>query len=195
MNRRLLLLLFAVPCTPLGVFAQSLAPRSFEVQIRQNAKNLISNWSLVREYQGQWRKLQVLHAEIEAIDVVKSESLLYPFVGKVSILIGLEYGQLVETKEEAEGQRRDPKRAPDPMEINVVSFDLQFVPGDTAWRFLSGLSRSSASAMIGGNQWIPLTPIMLRSGPYGAIINALSTPVAAAKLKPKLKQGKAQLQM
>ena len=189
MYRRLFIFSVANVYASPNIFAQSLPPKSFASQINKNSKILEKSWSyLISDQNAKWKKLYATQVEVDSIDVVKSESLLYPYMGKLVIRMNIVHGEFVATKEEAKAQARDPKKMNDPGASVSNVFELQFASEEKSWRFISGRSKNSAAAIAGAPDWFALTPVIIRDGPFGSIMNLLSMPIRGERTNGKSKK-------
>lgn len=189
MQRRLLLLSLASASIPFHARSQNLQPKSFATQIKQNSNILETSWShLINDRDGTWKKIYATKVDIDFLDVVKGDSLLHPYIGKLTIRMNLVHSESVTTEEEAKTINRDANRMINPMQYVNTILDLQFTPKEKAWQYISGRSKNSVSAMLGDSDWITLNSANLRAGPMGSISDLLSAPIKSGKNSSPLRK-------
>lgn len=181
------ILVLASAALPTWSIAQSIDPKSFEIQIK-NGVRLVNDWKFLKQDSDSlWQKQWLLVDDIK-YDVVKSESALRPLVGTLQVSVVSMFGVKQPTRAEAEAEHKieEAPRVPSGKNVYTLEYDLKFEPSDAGWSFLEGKARTSLLLMLGLHDWINLSATEMRDGGgmHGHIIRAFATPVPLKK-KPQ----------
>lgn len=176
MQRRNLIALIAVCSMSLSAQGALLSPQSFETQIRQGVKKLTGWESVDQNKDGTWRKVSLFQTNILKLDVVKSESLLRPYMGTLHMTFNLVFSDSFPTRESAAASLMHIQK--DLGNTSTFECEYQFAPGDVRWEFVSGRTRSSASFAAGDYDWFPLNAATINNDGniHKAVVEVLSSP-------------------
>lgn len=155
--------------------AQSqLTPQSFVTQVKANGPR-VAAWAKVYAQESQYRQV-TFQANVRDIDVVASQSLLRPYLGKALISYSIQHGPLFGTAEEAQAAQR-PQVLP---ESPFGECEVMFLPREDQWRFEEARCRNSTT-----KQWMLMDRDGLVGKPLGDMLAELDTPVAKQPPAPK----------
>lgn len=151
-----------------------LTPQSFVTQLNANGPR-VAAWTKVYAQENQYRQV-VFQANVRDIDVVASQSLLRPYIGKALISYSIQHGPRFVTAAEAEN-------APRPQVLPESAFgecEVMFLPREEQWRFEEARCRNSIT-----KQWMLMDRNGLVGKPLGDMLAELDTPVAKQPPAPK----------
>lgn len=185
MNRRHFSIIAGTSFLSTASLAKALDAKSFEIQIKGGVR-LIETWKGLQQRENLWQKQWLRIANIE-YDVVRSESVLRPFVGTVRTMVISMFSVKHLDRSEAEAERLTEAVPSLPGGANAytIEYDLKFEPTDRSWSFMSGKSRTSLQTMFGNQDWIDLraSDVDEGKGVHGLIVKAFATPPDAPKRK------------
>lgn len=163
-----------------SAFAQQhLSPESFVQQIEVNTAKL-DGWEKIYSKEHGFRKIRVYGPTAKSIDVVRSESVLRPYVGKLHFFVSFAHGESFETHEQAETSASYSGSG------SVITHEcfIDFSPNKTAWEVTKLRCRSTSSP-----QFMELDSAIIAGSPLGDVVQALESvrAVPGTDRKPKKK--------
>lgn len=170
------LIFMAASALPVISEAQTIDPESFELQVN-NGVRLVNEWKRIsQDKEGLWQKNFLFVSEVK-YDVIKSESVLRPFIGtlKASILkaAGVKHPDKIDAEKELAIE--DAPNVPGGKNAYVLEYDLKFESRAGGWPFLEGRVRDSLTG--GGWSNIPVTLARSGEGVSGYVARSFATPV------------------
>lgn len=151
-----------------------LTPQSFVTQVKANGPR-VAAWTKVYPQENQHRQV-VFQATVRDLDVVASQSLLRPYLGKALISYNIQHGPLFGTAAEAAD-------APRPQVLPESAFgecEVMFLPREVHWRFEEARCRNSTT-----KQWMLMDRNGLLGSPLGDMLAELDTPIPKQPPAPK----------
>jgi hypothetical protein len=157
-----------------GHCEESLSPQSFVQQVKQNAQALKS-WSKVYLQNGEYHKLSALDPSVRSIDVVRSESVLRPYIGKLQFSLGMYRGGAFSSEVAAASDSSEFKQE----NLNPNDCEIDFQPEENAWKMTRVWCRSLAA-----RHGLDLPLDRLVGTPLGDMLHVLESPLNRQKAQP-----------
>lgn len=148
-------------------------PESFVSQIQKNSSRL-DGWTKIYTNERGYYKIRAHAPNAQTIDVVRTESVLRPYLGKLHFFVSLARAQEVESKELAEHSNAYSEGG----SLTTHECHLDFSPGKVSWE----LTRIRCHA-IGIGRMREFEKSEILDSPLGDVIMTLEAP--ASNLNPK----------
>lgn len=142
---------------------QHLSPESFVQQIEVNTAKLDGREKIYQMENG-FRKLRVYGPTAKSIDVVRSESVLRPYLGKLHFFVSFAHGERFETHELA----KTSATYSGPGSVSTHECFMDFSPSKTAWEVTKLRCRTTSSP-----QFMELDNAAITGSPLGDVVQAL----------------------
>lgn len=140
-------------------------PESFVQQIEVNLKKL-TDWEKVYTRDQSFYKIRAYGPTALSIDVIRSESVLRPYLGKLHFAISFARGDNFEAREQA----KESAAYVGPSSLNTHECFLDFAPNKTAWEVTKIRCRSTQVRNL-----LELDREMINGKPLGDVFEILET--------------------